>query len=83
MSARAFVWTVQRCQEALFQEFLEVDSERAAADKVKEICGVDSRVEIDRDRNAYLRWDRFVRVRYMAFLQDREQKNQHHQELMR
>lgn len=72
MSARAFVWTIDRCREALFQEFLEVDSERAAADKVKEICGVDSRVDIDRDRNAYLRWDRFIRVRYMAFSKERE-----------
>jgi hypothetical protein len=72
VSARAFVWTIQRCREALFQEFLEVDSEQAAAGKVREICGVDSRVLIDRDRDAYLRWDRFIRLRYMAFLKELE-----------
>jgi len=75
---RACLWTVQRCREQAFQQFLGVDGEKAAAARVKEVCEVESRAELDRDPIARARWDEQIRTRYQQYLQD--PKNQTTQE---
>jgi len=75
---RACLWTVQRCREQSFQQFLGVDGEQAAVRRVKEVCEVDSRAELDRDPTARARWNEQIRRRYQQYLQD--PKNQTTQE---
>lgn len=75
---RACLWTVQRCRERDFQQFLGVDGEAAAARRVKEVCEVGSRAELDRDATARARWNERIRQRYQQYLQD--PKNQTTQE---
>jgi len=75
---RACTWTVLRCKEQPFQQFLGVDGEQAAADRVKEVCEVESRADLDRDPTAWARWNEQIRTRYQQYLQD--PKNQTTQE---
>lgn len=75
---RACLWTVQRCREQAFQRFLGVDGEQAAARRVKEVCEVGSRAELDRDEAARARWNERIRQRFQQYLQDH--KNQTTQE---
>jgi hypothetical protein len=75
---RACLWTVQRCREQPFQQFLGVDGEQAAAGRVKELCEVSSRGDLDRDQAAHARWNERIRQRYQQYLQD--PKNQTTQE---
>jgi predicted RNA-binding protein len=72
------VWTVLRCKESDFQQFLGVDCEQTAARRVKELCEVSSRRELDRDEAARARWNERIRQRYQQYLQD--PKNQTTQE---
>ena len=75
---RACLWTVQRCREQAFQQFLGVDGEQAAAGRVKEVCEVESRADLDRDPIAKARWNKQIRQPYQQYLQD--PKNQTTQE---
>jgi hypothetical protein len=65
----ACLWTVQRCREQAFQRFLGVSSEQAAADRVKALCDVGSRAELDRDAAAQARWDERIRRAYLNYQQ--------------
>jgi hypothetical protein len=67
---RACTWTVLRCKEVPFQQFLGVDGEKAAAARVKEVCEVGSRAELDRDLIAKSRWNKQIRQPYQQYLQD-------------
>ena len=67
---RACLWTVLRCRERDFQQFLGVDGEEAAARRVKELCEIGSRAELDRDAAAQQRWNERVRRAYLLHLQD-------------
>jgi hypothetical protein len=64
---RAFLWTILRCRERDFQRFLGVDGEKAAASRVKEMCEVGSRAELDRDAAAQARWDERIRRAYLNY----------------
>ena len=75
---RACLWTVQRCREQDFQRFLGVDGEEAAAQRVKEVCEVGSRADLDRDPAATQRWNERIRRQYQQYLQN--PKNQTTQE---
>lgn len=66
---RACLWTVLRCREQDFQQFLGVDGEAAAARKVKELCEVGSRAELDRDAAAQARWNERIRKAYLQYQQ--------------
>jgi hypothetical protein len=59
------LWTVLRCRETQFQRFLGVADEQAAASRVKELCEVGSRAELDRDPKAQARWDERIRRAYL------------------
>jgi hypothetical protein len=59
-----------RCREAAFQRFLGVDSNEAAAARVRELCEVGSRAELDRDAAAQARWDERIRRAYLQYQQD-------------
>lgn len=61
------LWTVLRCREADFQRFLDVDSEEAAARRVKEVCEIDTRGELDRDVAAQARWDKRIRQAFLNY----------------
>jgi hypothetical protein len=74
---RAFLWTILRCREQDFQRFLGVDGEKAAASRVKELCEVGSRAELDRDAGAQARWDERIRRAYLKY-QNEESANAHH-----
>lgn len=64
---RPHIWTVLRCKESSFQQFLGVDGEAAAARRVKEVCEVESRVELDRDAAARERWNERIRKAYLRY----------------
>ena len=72
MCARLSAWVALRCKESLFQRFLGVTTEAAAADRVRALCGVASRGEIDRDEQARAKFHEAVRLPYQQFY--------HHQE---
>lgn len=76
---RAFLWTVLRCQERDFQQFLGVDNETAAAQRVKEVCEVRSRAELDRDPAAEQRWSERIRKAYLQY-QQHQNPNHHNQD---
>lgn len=61
------LWTVLRCKESGFQQFLGVDGEDAAARRVKELCEVGSRAELDRDAAAQARWDERIRRAFLRY----------------
>lgn len=71
MAQRACLWTVLRCKEQDFQRFLGVDCETAAARRVKELCEICSRAELDRNIEARQRFDQRIRLPYIEF-QERE-----------
>jgi len=60
-------WTAMRCREAAFQRFLGVDSNEAAAARVRELCEVGSRADLDRDQAAQARWDERIRRAYLRY----------------
>ena len=60
-------WTAMRCREAAFQQFLGVDSDEAAAARVRELCEIGSRAELDRDAGAQARWDERIRRAYLNY----------------
>lgn len=64
---RPCLWTVLHCKEQDFQRFLGVDSETAAARRVKEVCEIGSRAELDRDVAAQARWDERIRRAYLNY----------------
>lgn len=63
-------WTALRCREREFQQFLGVEGDAAAAAKVREVCEVESRADLDRDPAAAARWNERIRRRYQLYLQD-------------
>lgn len=67
MAQRACTWTVLRCKEQAFQQFLGVTGEQAAASRVKELCEVGSRAELDRDPEAQRRWNERIRLAYLRY----------------
>jgi hypothetical protein len=68
---RACLWTFLRCREQDFQRFLGVDGETAAARRVKEVCEVGSRAELDRDPAAGQRWNERIRKAYLQYQQQK------------
>lgn len=74
---RPCLWTVLHCKQQDFQRFLGVDSETAAARRVKEVCEIGSRAELDRDAAAQARWDERIRRAYLKY-QNEESANAHH-----
>ena len=67
---RPCLWTVLHCKQQDFQRFLDVDGEEAAARRVKELCEIGSRAELDRDAAAQARWDERIRRAYLKYQQD-------------
>jgi hypothetical protein len=66
---RACLWTVLRCREPQFQDFLGVRGEEAAARRVKVLCEVESRAQLDRDAAAQARWNERIRSAYLKYQQ--------------
>ncbi|SDC70577.1 hypothetical protein SAMN05428966_102155 [Massilia sp. PDC64] len=64
---RPCLWTVLQCKQQDFQQFLGVDGEEAAARRVKEVCEIGSRAELDRDAAAQARWDERIRRAYLNY----------------
>lgn len=69
---RLSTWCALRCREEAFQRFLGVDSEPAAAQKVRTLCGVTSRSEFDRDPEAAERLHQLIRIPFCNFIHDQE-----------
>lgn len=67
---RPCLWTVLQCKQQDFQRFLGVDNHEAAAARVRELCEVGSRAELDRDAAAQARWDERIRRAYLKYQQD-------------
>lgn len=74
---RPCLWTVLQCKQQDFQQFLGVDGEQAAARRVKEVCEVESRAQLDRDPAAQARWDERIRRAYLRH-QNKESADAHH-----
>lgn len=66
---RPSAWTALRCREPEFQACLGVTSEAAAAAKVRELCEVRSRGDLDRDPAAEARWHERIRRRFLRYQQ--------------
>ena len=69
-------WVALRCREPLFQRFLRVPDEDTAAHSVRAICGVRSRVDIDRDPAAEKRFHQFIRLPFMQYQQQPQTNTQ-------
>jgi hypothetical protein len=69
------LWTVLRCKEQDFQRFLGVADEKSAADRVKQLCEVTTRTQLDRDPAAQARWDERIR---RAYLKHQQHPTNHH-----
>lgn len=67
MRQRLSAWVALRCKEAAFQRFLGVTCEAEAAAKVRALCGVTSRGEIDRDAGAAQRFHQFIRRPFINY----------------
>lgn len=70
---RLSTWAALRCREPAFQAFLGVDDEAEAAEKVRQLCGVQSRSEFDRDPEAAARLHELVRKPFIDFSHHQEQ----------
>lgn len=70
MHQRLSTWLAMRCREFDFQCFLKVLNEADAVAKVRAICGVKSRAEIDTSAEAEHRFHQFIRRPYQQYLQD-------------
>ena len=79
--SRACLWTVQRCREQEFQAFLGVHGEEAAARRVKTICEIGSRAELDRDQAAHARWNERIRQAYQKYQQHTTTNHNQDQEM--
>lgn len=66
---RPCLWTVLQCKQRDFQRFLGVADEQAAADRVKQLCEVTTRAQLDRDPAAQARWDERIRRAYLKHQQ--------------
>lgn len=66
---RPCLWTVLQCRQQDFQRFLGVDDEQAAARRVKEVCEVDTRKQLDTDPAAEARWNERIRRAYLNYQQ--------------
>lgn len=75
---RPCLWTVLQCKQQDFQQFLGVDGEQAAARRVKEVCEVESRKQLDSDPDAQARWDERIRRAYLKHQQKKEGAYAHH-----
>lgn len=64
---RLSVWCALRCREPEFQRFLGVSREDEAAEKVRSICGVESRAELDTNAEAAARLHDRIRKPYIEF----------------
>lgn len=56
-----------RCREPDFQQCFGVTSEEDAAEKVRQLCEVQSRAELDRDAAAQARWNERIRKAYLQY----------------
>lgn len=74
---RPCLWTVLQCKQQDFQQFLGVDGEQAAARRVKEVCEVESRAQLDHDPAAQARWDERIRRAYLKHQQQKYPTNPH------
>ena len=74
---RPCLWTVLQCKQQDFQRFLGVDGEQAAARRVKEVCEVESRKQLDSDPDAQARWDERIRRAYLKHQQQKHPTNLH------
>lgn len=71
-------WTVLRCKEPEFHDFLGVHGEEAAARRVKAICEIGSRAELDRDAAAQARWNERIRKAYLKYQNEESADAQDH-----
>jgi len=56
------------CKERMFQQWIGVDTEQAAAESIRTICEVKSRSELDRHPMAAFNFNEHFRTPYMEFL---------------
>lgn len=74
---RPCLWTVLQCKQPDFQRFLDVADEQAAARRVKELCEVDTRKQLDTDPTAQARWNEQIRRAYLNYQQNKESADAH------
>lgn len=64
---RISAWVAIVCKSPEFWRFLQVDDEPAAIQKVRALCGVASRSELDRDPEAAQRFHKIIRHPFIDF----------------
>lgn len=65
-------WCALRCREEPFHRFLGVSNENQAAERVRTVCHIKSRSEIDTDPEAKQIFHDLIRHPYMAFTEKEE-----------
>lgn len=73
--ARLSAWIAMTCKSPDFWRFLQVQDEAAAAEKVRQLCGVASRGEFDRDPEAKARFHEIIRRPFIEFFHDQESQD--------
>lgn len=65
---RLSTWLALRCKEPAFQQFLHAHDEQEATNKVRELCNVGTRAELDRNPEAAERCHTLIRKPYFDYL---------------
>jgi len=71
MTSRLSTWLALRCKEDVFQAFLGTRDEQEATSRVRALCGVGSRAQVDTNPAAAERCHELIRKPYARFLNER------------
>lgn len=71
MTARLSTWLALRCKERPFQQFLDAHNEQDAVSRVRALCHVGSRAELDTNPTAAERCHELIRRPYANYLTER------------
>lgn len=62
-----------RCKDRIFQRFMQVQTEHEAADKLRRICMIKSRAELDNDQEAAQRYHRLIGLPFSEFINSHQE----------
>ena len=69
---RLSAWLALRCKEQAFQAFLGTHDEQEATSRVRALCDIGSRAEVDSNPHAAQRCHSLIRKPYADFINERK-----------
>ena len=62
-----------RCKDRVFQHFMQAQTEQEAADKLRRICMIKSRADLDKDPDAAQRYHRLIGMPFSNFINSHQE----------